>query len=88
MIDSHGRILTNNHVVDDGFGSLSDAFSVCISEEMHLPPKCHYTATVISRNVEKDLALLQIDALDIFGAPTIYESFTILPINYDTVVTT
>ncbi len=69
-------------MVDDGFGGISDDFSVCITENPTLPPKCHYTASVISRNTTKDIALLQIDSTDIFGRPVNFSTFTTLPLDY------
>jgi len=53
--------------VDDGIGGISDDFAICITENPTLPPNCHYTASVIARDPEKDIALLQIDSKDIFG---------------------
>jgi hypothetical protein len=82
IIDSSGHILTNNHVVDDGFGGISDDFSICLTEDSSLPPKCHYTASVVARDAEKDIALLQIDRVDIFGNAVNYSSFATLPIDY------
>ena len=82
VIDSSGHILTNNHVVDDGFGSISDDFSICITDDPALPPKCHYTASVIARDPDKDVALLQIDSMDIFGRSVNFGSFSTLPIDY------
>jgi S1-C subfamily serine protease len=54
-------------VVDDGFGGISDNFAVCITDNPALPPRCHYTASVIDRDVEADIAVLRLDATDIFG---------------------
>lgn len=82
MIDSQGHILTNNHVVDNGFGGISDDFSICVTDDPTLPPKCHYTASVIARDSEKDIALLQLDSTDIFGRSVNFNSFTALPIDY------
>jgi len=82
IIDSSGRILTNSHVVDDGFGGISDDFAVCVTENPSLPPRCHYTASVIARNTTKDIALLQIDATDIFGRAVNFSSFATLPLDY------
>jgi S1-C subfamily serine protease len=69
--------------VDDGLGGISDDFSICLTEDPALPPRCHYTASVISRDAEKDIALLQIDPQDIFGRPVNFKSFNYLPIDYD-----
>lgn len=82
VIDTLGHILTNNHVVDNGLGGISDDFSVCLTEDAALPPKCHYTASVVARDPEKDIALLQIDSNDIFGNPVNYSSFSALPLDY------
>lgn len=81
VIDNSGHIITNNHVVDDGFGGISDDFSICLTEDTTLPPKCHYTASVIARDPEKDIALLQIDSTDIFGRSVNLSSFTALPLD-------
>lgn len=67
IIDSQWHIITNNHVVDDGVGGVSDDFAVCITENPSLPPKCHYTASVVTRDVDADVAVLQLDSTDIFG---------------------
>ena len=45
-------------MVDDGFGGISDDFSICLTEDPTLPPKCHYTASVIARDAEKAIARL------------------------------
>jgi|GEM_PF-578240 len=82
IIDSSGHILTNNHVVDDGFGGVSDDFSICVTEDPALPPKCHYTASVIARDPDKDIALLQIDRMDIFGRAVNFSTFSNIPLDY------
>lgn len=83
VIDSAGHILTNNHVVDDGFGGISDDFSICITDDPALPPKCHYTASVLARDPDKDVALLQIDPIDIFGRSVNFGNLSTLPIDYN-----
>lgn len=67
IIDSQWHIITNNHVVDDGAGGISDDFAVCITFDPALPPRCHYTASVIDRDEEADIAILKLDSTDIFG---------------------
>lgn len=47
-----------------------------------MPPKCHYTASVISRNTTKDIALLQIDPTDIFGRAVNFSSLPTLSLDY------
>ena len=82
IIDAQGHILTNNHVVDDGFGGISDDFSICLTDDPSVPPRCHYTASVIARDIDRDIALLQLDSLDIFGRSVSFSSFATLPIDY------
>ncbi len=81
IIDNAGHIITNNHVVDDGLGGISDDFSICLTEDTAVPPKCYYTASVIARDPDKDIALLQIDTNDIFGRPVNFSNFTTLPLD-------
>ena len=82
IIDNSGHIITNNHVVDDGLGGISDDFSICLTDDPTLPPKCNYTASVVARDPDKDIALLQIDPNDIFGNAVNFSSFTTLPVDY------
>jgi S1-C subfamily serine protease len=50
MLDTHGRILTNNHVVQD-----ADQLAVTLQDKTTLP------ATLIGRDPDNDLAVIQID---------------------------
>lgn len=68
--------------MDDGFGGISDDFSICVTDDPSLPPKCHYTASVVARDANRDIALLQLDPTDIFGRAISLSSFTILPPDY------
>ena len=52
-----------------------------------LPPKCHYTASVIARDPDKDIALLVIDPKDIFGNVVDFSRLEVLPIDYNYVLT-
>jgi len=70
-------------VVDDGLGGVSDDFSICMTEDPALPPRCHYTASVVARDVDADVAILQIDAIDIFGKKVDFTALSTLPINQD-----
>ena len=53
-------------MVDDGAGGVSDDFAICITDNPSLPPKCHYTASVIARDINADIALLPLDSTDKF----------------------
>jgi len=70
-------------VVDNGLGGVSDDFSICMTDNPALPPKCHYTASVVSRDPDLDIAILQIDSTDIFGSKVDFASLSTLPINMD-----
>lgn len=83
IIDSGGLIITNNHVVDDGRGSTLWWFSICITTDSSVRPVCHYTASLIARDVRNDVALLRIDAQDIFGKKVDLASLSVLPVDYD-----
>ena len=48
-----------------------------------LPPKCHYTASVVSRDPDLDVAILQIDSTDIFGQKVDFTNLSTLSINMD-----
>jgi len=88
IIDTWGLIITNNHVVDDGRGSTLWGFSVCITTDASVRPICHYTASLIARDVRADVALLRIDDTDIFGKPVNFGDLKVLDIDYDYVPTT
>ena len=78
VIDSKGLLLTNNHVVDDGFGGVLDGFVVCLTQDFSQRPDCHFTASLVARDITRDIALLRIDPIDIFGKSVKFSEFTVL----------
>jgi S1-C subfamily serine protease len=82
-VDNQGHIITNNHVVDDGAGGISDDFAICMTDNPSLPPRCHYTASVINRDAKADIAILQLNSVDIFGKKVDFSALTTLSINMD-----
>jgi S1-C subfamily serine protease len=78
VIDSKGLLLTNNHVVDDGFGGVLDGFVVCLTQDFSQRPDCHFTASLVARDITRDIALLRIDPVDIFGNTVKYNQFSVL----------
>ncbi len=83
MIDHNGNLLTNNHVVDNWFGGTLDGFVVCVSNNPGERPDCHYTASLVARDVEKDIALLRLDGTDIFWNSVNESNFETLTLDYD-----
>lgn len=83
IINNKWYIITNNHVVDDGKWNVSDYFNICITYDKSKKPSCDYTATLIDRSKNLDIALLKIDSKDIFGKNVDYDSFSSLDIDYD-----
>jgi hypothetical protein len=82
IISKDGLILTNNHVVDNGRGGTLPWFSICITVDDTQRPKCHYTASLIARDIRRDVALLRIDSSDIFGKSVNYSDLTTIELDY------
>ncbi len=87
IIDNQGHLLTNNHVVDNWFGGTLDGFAVCMTVTQGSRPVCTYTASLVARDVERDIALLRLDTTDIFEKPTNLAQFPALPLAYSYVPT-
>ncbi|NTW22792.1 trypsin-like peptidase domain-containing protein [Candidatus Falkowbacteria bacterium] len=67
FINSTGLVLTNYHVVtneDESSGiDLSDqplGYQVCVTKQTNLEPECNYTASVVAKDRDLDVALLQV----------------------------
>lgn len=64
IINSNGLILTNDHVVsqEDSFDGSDQpmAYQVCLTNDISQEPDCLYTAKIVSKNKDEDIALLQI----------------------------
>jgi hypothetical protein len=70
-------------VVDNGNGGTYDYFNICISLSENEKPSCNYTATLIDRNQEKDIALLKINPTDIYGVKVDIAELASIEIDYD-----
>lgn len=82
IISNDGLILTNNHVVDNGHGGSLPWFSICITTDDTQRPVCNYTASLIARDIRRDVALLRIDPVDIFGKVVNYNDLTAIELDY------
>ena len=68
VISSDGVVVTNHHVIfnETDFVNL-DAFEICITFDTKKEPVCKYTARLIANDKDMDIALLKINAKDVFG---------------------
>ncbi|MDD2516013.1 MAG: serine protease [Candidatus Gracilibacteria bacterium] len=82
VINDKGVIISNNHVVDDGKGNVSEAFNVCVTKKEKEKPVCQYTASLIERNKDMDVSILKIDPVDIYGNSVDYSKFKTIDIDY------
>ncbi len=82
IISSDGVLLTNNHVVSKENGNPLTTFAICISTSISSRPDCKYTASLISKDEQKDIALLRIDENDINGTKVDFTKFIPLSLDY------
>lgn len=83
IISDDGIIITNNHVVDNGKWGVYNYFNICLSLLDNQKPSCNYTAALISRDQEKDIALLKIHSLDIYGKEVNFSKIKKIEIDYN-----
>jgi len=83
IISADGLILTNNHVVSNDQWKPQSAFSICMSLSTNSRPVCNWTASLIAKDAQKDIALLRIDPVDINGDQVNYSTFRVLSLDYD-----
>jgi len=55
---------------------------VCITTTDTQRPKCHYTASLIARDIRRDISLLRIDPVDIFGNVVDFAAMTSIDLDY------
>lgn len=68
VISEDGLLLSNYHVIFDEDEFLPfDSFAICITFDVASEPVCRYTAKWIWHDKDMDIALLQIDDVDIHG---------------------
>jgi len=70
LVSPSGKIVTNNHVIfDENEQTPLDAFEICITFDVKKQPLCHYTAQLIANDQDMDIAILQMEAVDVLGKP-------------------
>lgn len=68
VISADGLVVTNHHVIfDDAESKPLDAFEICITFESEEEPVCEFTAKLVAKDKDLDIALLKIDGKDVFG---------------------
>lgn len=75
-------LLTNNHVAQNEDEESAQGFVICMTMQAGKIPECNYTARVIARNSDMDIALLQLDANDIYGNKVNFASLPVMEIDY------
>jgi S1-C subfamily serine protease len=80
VVDSKGLLVSNNHVVMDEQGQQADAFAICVTTSREMRPDCRYTAHVLARDEIKDVSVLRIDSVDVFGQTVDFAKFSTLDI--------
>ncbi len=78
LIDNKGTILTNNHVVESYYniGQAGDAFQVCLTRSNATEePICEFTASLVARDEDRDLALLKMDQKSIVGESLVFDFY-------------
>lgn len=66
IVSSDGLVLTNAHVVagDESLKNSDPYFAICITEQINMAPVCRYSARIIAKNEDKDIAILKMRSLD------------------------
>ena len=71
LVSREGHIITNWHVVRADDGNESSRINIALSTSTHLPPEELFTAELVYKNEQADLALLKITS-NIYGRPLPY----------------
>lgn len=67
LISKDGLLLTNNHVAQNQNEWDALGYIICMTLQQGKAPECNYTARLVARDTDMDLALLRLDNTDIAG---------------------
>ncbi len=76
IIDKSGIVLTNYHVISQKDNltnkELETVYSICLTEDVSLEPNCSFTAQVIAKDEDLDLALLKINSISGYSNVSVF----------------
>ena len=79
IIESHGLILTNAHVVEQEPGNPYETLGVLVSPDPASPPELTYLASVVAFEPELDLAIVSVTS-DVEGSPVDVTDLPTIPL--------
>lgn len=82
IISKWWLLLTNNHVAQNTDEENALWYIICFTVTQWSIPECNYTAHVIMRDADLDMALLQLDSKDINWNIVQFSSLPVLEIDY------
>lgn len=82
IISKKWLLVTNNHVAENADEENALWYIICLTMQQWKIPECNYTAHVIVRNTDLDMALLQLDSKDINGNTVDFSSLPVLDIDF------
>jgi Trypsin-like peptidase domain len=82
IISQWGLLLTNNHVAVDKSENNAAGYVICMTMQAGQEPVCDYTAKLVARDENMDIALLQLDVKDLAGKTVDFASLPVMDIDY------
>ena len=71
FISGDGKIITNAHVVLTDLYSTYDRYVICVQSNNTTAPNCNYTASLLTADADRDVALLMLTGYDVNGKAAI-----------------
>ncbi len=82
IISKEGLLLTNNHVAQNTDEEDALWYLICVTTTQGRAPECIYTANVIARDSDLDIALLQLNSEDINWNKVDFATLPVLEIDF------